>query len=160
MWALGRTSGTEANGFGTVTTLEFIVEDDLAGIKSTSGIVPFTIELDGAQGMSVTGETFSMPGTRVTMYIDYGNQEVPFSADRLTIWPNPSRGVFNAHLNGQEEMLAAQLYASDGRLIRAWDGIDPDRQRFVVSPDLVGTYILRIQTTAGVVSKKIQLIGQ
>jgi len=156
---VARTSGTEANGFGIINTLETIIEEDLAGFKSSSGIVPFTIDLSGASGISSNGQTFDLPDGTVTMYVDYGNRKVPFSADRLIVWPNPAQGVFNIHLNGDEEMQSAELYSMDGRMIQSWNHLDPDRHRMIVSPDLKGAYLLRVMTTAGAVTKKIQLLG-
>lgn len=154
-----RTSGTTASGFGVINTLEIIVDEDLAGFKSNNGIIPFQIHLHGAKGISTTGETFDLPEAVVTMYADYGNREVPFGPDRLTVWPNPNKGVFNVHLNGDEKMLSARLYSADGRLIQTWEEIDADRERIIVDQPAQGVHILQVLTTAGAVSKKIQLMA-
>lgn len=156
---LARTSGTDAHGFGVINTVEIIVDEDLSGFKSSNGIVPMLVTIDNIQGISSNGEQFSMPGTEVIIYVDYGNRPVPFNEDRITVWPNPAQGVFNVHLNGDAEMQSAQMYSMDGQLIETWKEIHPDKQRFIVDYYQRGAYLLRIKTTQGVATKKIQLLG-
>jgi hypothetical protein len=157
---ISRTNGTTSNGYGIVSTVSFIVEEDLAGIKSKNGIRPFKFSLDQAVGMSGNGQTYDLPESEVTLYLNMGQPKVPFSADRLTVWPNPNQGVFNVHLNGEEEMLSASLWSVDGRPVMNWPNIDPDHQRLVMDEYLSGMFILRVETTAGVVTKKIQVLNR
>ena len=157
---IARTNGSVSHGNGIVSTLEFIVEEDLAGIRSESGYLPYKINLKNAVGMSGSGQTFALPDSEVTLYLNVGKQDLPFNVDRVTVWPNPNRGVVNVHLNGQEKMLAASLHSLDGKKIYTWNHIDPDHQRLVMDESLSGIYILRVETTAGAVAKKLHILNR
>lgn len=157
---ISKTNGRISNGFGLVSTIEFIVEDDLSGFERKDGIVPYKINLRDAVGMSGSGSAYALPDTEVTLYLDLGRREVPFTADRVTIWPNPSRGVVNVHLNGQEKLLSAELWTIDGRFVQSWRGLSPDHDRLVMNEDLSGMHILKIETTAGAVAKKLHILNR
>lgn len=158
---IARTNGSVSSGFGIVSTLEFIVEETLHGIKSDNGIVPFKLNLNEAIGMSGSGATYSLPDAEVTLYLHLGDRKRPFTADLVTVWPNPSRGVVNVHLNGSEKMLSASLWSADGKRLQTWKDIHPDHQSLVVNDEnLSGMFILRVETTAGAVAKKLQLINR
>lgn len=157
---VARTNGSVSSGYGVISTLEFIVDDDLYGFRYEDGVLPLTINLRDAVGMSGSGATYSLPDAEVTLYLNVAGYELPFNADRVTVWPNPARGVVNLHLNGTEEMLSASLWTMDGRLVQTWKEIDADHQRLVMDENLSGMYILRVETTAGAVAKKLQLINR
>ena len=157
---IARTNGSASHGSGIVSTLEFIVEEDLAGIRSSNGIRPFKINLRDAVGMSSSGTEFALPDTEVTLYLNIGQPTAPFNADRITVWPNPSRGVVNVHLNGKEEMLSASLWSLEGKMVDSWDAINGDYDRLMINESISGFYIMKIETTAGAVAKKIHILGQ
>ena len=76
-----------------------------------------------------------------------------------TIRSTAAWGVVNVHLNGNEKLLSASLWSVDGRYVDSWSYLNADHDRLVMDEDLSGLFILKIETTAGTVAKKLHILG-
>ena len=74
------------------------------------------------------------------------------------IFPNPGSDALNIHFNGRNTILAYKLFDSMGNLIETNDEINTQSHTINTEAYPTGMYVLRLVTTEGVISKKIQII--
>ncbi len=90
--------------------------------------------------------------------IDYNSYDFNLSIDSLTIFPNPSDGVFSVHIVlNQEDALFAGIYRSSGILLHSFELMEADEYNIEISPEVVdlpnGEYVLRVVGGGGAARK-------
>ena len=158
--ALSRGSGVTASGHGVISTMTFIVVDDIEGIRPPGDRVPLTIGVNHAGSVNGAGHALGMDGTGTTIYLNLGSGEVEDDIeDKLFIYPNPaSDQTINIHLNGKRAIRSLKLYDLTGRLISTRDNINDKHYDLDISNLHNGMYFVRVIASDGVVGKKFEVI--
>ena len=153
-----RAQGNVVSGYGPVATLSFIVEDDLAGIRSDDNEITFSVTLNDGISYSSTGERLEIPGDKHEFTVKIVNEEddSPYDlAKSVLLYPNPTADQLNIYVNGENTIYEVQLYALSGQLILSekFDGIQYNSD---ISRLQSGLYLVKIVTEKGAITKKLE----
>ncbi len=156
-----RTNGFGVSGYGKIGTIKFvsfIIEDDVDIIR-TGGELQNIISIVNPIGMDSQGRYIEMPETSFEAPLFYSSDvEERVSPDDLTVYPTPSSGIVNLKLDGYNEILNFNIYSISGKALVNSGKIDSIAHQMDLSHLIDGIYILRVQTTKGVITKKIQIV--
>jgi len=156
---LTRIGGIGASGFGPIASCDFIVEDDIDGLKLKSDIIPIKIELSGAKAMDQNGNTFNLPSTSKTIYLDLRKNEKPPLVKELNVFPNPAEDYVNVHLNGDNTIEIINIYTSKGVLIDSYDLNNSSNQiRLETNNYNTGIYFIEVTTPKGKTAQRFEVI--
>ncbi len=160
--AITRTSGKAVHGYGIIGTIRFIVVDDLPGFKIGQGQVQLPIQLQGGTFMLGSGYMGALPGAQTQVTLRWGattKEDVPVTdASLLKAYPNPARDVLDLHINGwSNEFNRVQLFTLAGQMLYDSGQIWAKHWQMSVRDYPPGMYVVRAITTAGTISKKIQV---
>ena len=110
-------------------------------------------------GLSDAGEAITLPfiTDEVVINLDRPEQYFPFDPSQMIVYPNPSNGIVNLHLNGGHEIFTVELYNLMGQKLIERQGIFSNSDHLDVQNLNAGSYILRIQTSGGVVTQLIEV---
>lgn len=148
--------GTSGNG--KIGQIKFIVEDEAEGFRSKDDFIIRRIYVNNITLEDAEGEQFLLPETYLDVKINLNkNTPVP-SEEKLLIFPNPGRDAINIHFNGRNTILAYKLFDGMGNLIETKDEVNTQSHTINTETYPTGMYVLRLVTTEGVISKKIQIL--
>ena len=157
--AYTRTSGKPASGIGIIGIMTFIVTDDINGVRTPDGRVPLKIGVNSVSSMASSGLTYDVIGNAATVYLTAATQDDSSPEDHVFVYPNPSSGdLLNVHANGDRALRQVELYDLSGSLIASWHDLTEKHFSPDVSKLQTGLYVLRITTTDGVVSRKVEIV--
>ncbi|HNG88754.1 MAG TPA: Ig-like domain-containing protein [Saprospiraceae bacterium] len=154
--AFTRTNGLSGTGFGPVGRVEFIITDILdvgkPGRKGSMQVI--------AEGLEALSEQGLLTGERTQLDIplrlaDAGPAHVQESD--LLLYPTPAQEHLTLHLNGTDAMTAIEVLDAAGRCVYRCDAPQPEHQVLDLSTLPAGCYAVRVQTTTGLVVKRVQL---
>jgi len=151
--AFSRTSGIPVSGYGTVATVDFIVEEDIQGIRAEDEILPMEFHLEGIKVTGIGGETFTLPPFTKTIYLDLRKDEQPKQVLDVVLYPNPANDQIFIHSNRGIDISKVQILALDGSILQSRD-IDFTTARIDVTGLQQGLYIARVETDQGISFKK------
>lgn len=158
-----RTSGQAVHGYGIIGTASFIVVDDLPGFKiGNKKSVQLPIRIEGGTLMLGNGLMGALPpvDTEVTLRWE---DEAPkglemIDASKLKIYPNPATDIVDFHLNGVGNAFQrVQVYSITGQMLYDSGEVQARHWQLDVSDFTPGMYVVRAITTAGTISKKLQV---
>lgn len=153
-----RANGNVVSGFGLVATISFIVEDDIAGIRSDSDQIPFTLTLNNGVGYNSTGERVDIPGDSYTYILDLSKDDATPLNESTFLFPNPATDELNVHVNGSNRILEVEMYNLTGQLVSSSNEIQLKQYVANVNHLSTGFYFARIKTLEGVVTKPFEVI--
>ncbi|TVR78343.1 MAG: T9SS C-terminal target domain-containing protein [Saprospirales bacterium] len=166
-FALTRMDGIGAIGFGIITEVGFIIEDDIDGFRRFPGdeeIFRVGVSLNNVTGFFAGAREYRLPETSSHFDIIIPGREMrpEFSEDLLHLFPNPagSSDQIQLHLNGGYQIKSIELYDMKGRPIMKLDDIYSNRHHFTMDQLATGLYLIRVTTDAGPVTKKLQWIAE
>ena len=155
-----RVTGSPATGAGMISTMTFIVVDDIEGFRPPGLKLPLTIGVNSVSGVNHSGRTMFLDGTGATIYLG-GNtpQKAAPIDDKLFIYPNPASGEqLNIHLNGQRSISEIQIFSMTGQLMASHSDIEDKHFDLPIASLNDGMYVARVVATDGVVSKRFEVI--
>lgn len=162
-FALTRTDGFGAAGFGLVTQVSFVAEDDIDGLRWTGESETQIIEvlLDAPIAYFANGAEFRLPAANALIEMVRPGRDVQraFSDDLITVYPNPTsanNGV-NIHVNGGYSIEKVEVYDLQGRMMQNVQNVNGNNTRLPLDELNSGLYILRISTDGGQVTRKLSL---
>ena len=156
--AFTRTNGIPVHGNGIVTTISFIVEDEIDGFKSSSDRIPFEIQISDASYVDALGNKRALPDSKTTVYLDISrddNNEVLI--DDVIVYPNPTKDDVRFHVNGNDLLTEILLFDNFGRLIDKINNIESNDYRMRVDHLPQGIYHVRVTTSKQSITEKIQI---
>ncbi|TVQ50116.1 MAG: T9SS C-terminal target domain-containing protein [Saprospirales bacterium] len=162
-FALTRTDGFGAAGFGLVTQVSFIVEDDIDGIRWVGESETQLVEilLDAPIAYFANGAEFQLPDTNafIEMLRPGRNAQKDFSDDLITVFPNPTLAgnEVNIHVNGGYSIELVEIYDLQGRMLHNVENINGNSTRLHLDELSSGIYLLRISTDGGIVTRKLSI---
>lgn len=166
-FGLTRIDGIGAIGFGIITEVGFIIEDDIDGFRRVPGeddIYRIGVSLNNVTGFFSGAREYRLPNA--TSFFDVivpGRDIQPeFSEDLLHLFPNPagSSDIVNLHLNGGYLINSVEVFDFQGRSVMKTEEINSNRHYFTMDNRASGLYLLRVTTDAGAVTKKLQWIAE
>ncbi len=156
--AFTRTSGLAASGFGNIGVAEFIVIDDLAGVRLKEADKTL-ISLNGLGYMSGTGQVAGLKGTGFEVRLGGGSEEGIATEEQLIVFPNPASEAVTLHLNGSEnQMERVMVYSMTGSLVYDSGKMTSKRMMVDVSGFVPGVYTVRVLANGAMLNKKIEVI--
>lgn len=152
--AITRSDAQSSTGAGKIATTCFIVEDDVNGFrgdqKAMAEFIPITTSR--AKSMDSKGNTFYIENAKIllpTVQAEDKEKPRPQVREDIIVYPNPTQGILNIHLNGPrdiEDIVVHDLYQ---RVVLDQKDIRSDRWSFDTSNLAAGLYILNIRTSEG-----------
>ncbi|MEO1055214.1 MAG: Ig-like domain-containing protein [Bacteroidota bacterium] len=156
-----RTSGLAATGHGIIGVLEFIVIDDVIGVRPTEGYS--TINISGNL-MNSGGQSSDLGSHTMTFSLglneDAQEEDLTVKLDDLKIFPNPSKAQVNVHLNGQDNLMERiSLYNMVGAQVYDSGTILAKRMQVAVADLNPGVYVMKVQTNGGeMLTSKVEVM--
>ncbi len=155
---LSRTSGYSASGYGDIGKLEFIVEDDVEGRDKAYRLANSNaISLHTILGFDGQMNYIQLPEYGTSFEIAYGEDATGLQNEDLRVYPNPTEGLLNLHLNGDNALQSYQLYTTTGHLVRQTKSLKGKNVAVQLYDLPTGIYILRVQTELGLITQKVQI---
>ncbi|MEZ4962040.1 MAG: Ig-like domain-containing protein [Saprospiraceae bacterium] len=156
-----RTSGVSASGYGNIGLVEFIVVEDINGLKLSNNST--TVNLNSSSLMNGNGQTFGLKGNSLTFYLDSnGEGDIATSGkSELVVFPNPAQQTVNLHVNGyNNEIGRIMLFDMVGKTVYDSGDILAKRSQLDVSSLNNGMYVVRVVTSTGeVLSSKVEVFN-
>lgn len=156
--AVARLGAKPKSGEGQISTLSFIVEEDVVGgfRVDSDGIIPIVVSISDAKVMGGDGQFYNVPGTETTVYINI-NERSPEDEGQLIVYPNPASDLANIHMNGDQEILSYEVYNVSGQKVQHIYNVNSKSDRINLSNFHSGIYILKATTTSGVKVAKFEV---
>ncbi len=152
--SFSRTSGIPVSGYGLVASVDFIIEDDVQGIKAGDEIIEMKFYLEPMVIQGLGGEQFTLPPFEKILYLDLRGRESIFDSKvDINVYPNPSRNEVFVHANNQVKIEKVQVINSNGQVIRS-EVINFETARLQVSDLVDGLYFIRVETASGTTVRK------
>lgn len=148
--------GTSGNG--KIGQIKFIVEDEAEGFKTKDDFIIRRIYVNNITLEDAEGEQFLLPESYLDVKINLNKKTPVPSVEKLLIFPNPARDALNIHFNGRNTIQALKLFDSMGNMIDSRNDINAQSHTLNTETLPTGIYVLRLVTTEGVISKKIQIL--
>ena len=103
--AFSKVGNKGVSGIGKISECDFIIEDDLIGIKRENiknNLIPVKIKLTSVSILTGNNESFRLPDSEITVYLrikdNYFKKDIP----NLNIFPNPAANEVQLYLDGDE----------------------------------------------------------
>ena len=158
--AFTRTSGIPTSGFGVIATLNFIVEEELDGLKDIEENRSITIPVFALDGIYEDGSgiRFKIPDSQAQFVLRKKSTIVEESNLTLLSYPNPANNVLNLFANGNQMIEGFTLINASGQIVRSLKSIS-DKNISIDLADLnEGMYILKTNTSAKTYTQKVVII--
>src|SRR5690606_339389 len=135
-------------------------------VESTPNNGSYTFTVPGGLGVTSTARLMIKAIDNVFLNINSKNFEINSNlgvedinkADALSIYPNPSNGVFNIELDAKAGMVSYAVYNLEGKLI-SQNNVNHAGGKFSQKLNLshlpTGTYVIQVSNGAEKVSKKL-----
>ena len=156
-----RASTTSATGAGKILIMTMIVVDDIDGWVPPGVTIPFTITASNIGGMGGDGHIRDMEDSEAMFFYRTPGDRLeddPLSIDdKLFVFPNPASDLINVHINGKRTIQSVEIYDMTGKLFSVTK-VETKQSSIDVSSFGSGNYVMRVVTTDGVVTRKIQIV--
>lgn len=155
--AFTRTNGISITGQGKVGRADFVITDIVWGGKSG---LPTTVRLAVDGPTMLWGDGSTSVGDRMELEIPLRRGDAPTTLREqdLLLYPSPTSGRLQIHLNGTDEMQAIHIFDALGRCVQRCDAPQPEHHVLDVSGLPAGVYVVQVRTDMGVVAKKVEVV--
>jgi hypothetical protein len=151
-----KANGNGASGYGVISTIVFIVEEDAEGFKNDDGIIEFPVTLESCFASDAAGNLYEVEGDKIWLTYDTGKPNPnPYN---LILYPNPAQDLVNVHLNGKTSIESINVFDPQGRLIRSYDNIDAKQHKIDVSALPMGLYYVQVLHEHGMMTETLSVI--
>ncbi|MBK8492037.1 MAG: cadherin-like domain-containing protein [Saprospirales bacterium] len=154
---LTRTSGFSDTGYGIVATLDFVIVEDIEGIRLKDDFID--LKLENIRAMNSAGKVVSLPDNaiRIPLRKDSGlaTQENP-----LVVFPNPANQYAQVHLNGKENLIQdIRLLTIAGSQVAEYRNLDLKDFVIPVYNLTPGSYFVQVRAQSGeLFTQKLQVV--
>lgn len=150
-----RTNGVSSDGYGRIGEVKFIIVDDLDPTRlPEKSIARISGSVMSGNGIAYTFE----PKEFAIKFKSTQKPEVDLAENELSLFPNPSSQVLNVQLQGNADILQIQILDLAGRLISQTPLSGVKKHEMDISNLSNGLFMIRVNTSAGVLSKKFEVI--
>jgi len=147
--AVTRFSKGSADGFGVIGAIEFIVEDEVQGLKRSSAeAASLVLEMSNIISVNEYGKYSSHPSIRerVQSSSEDETQDYGLTERSVVTFPNPTTGLVN--ISSKKALDKIEVIDAQGRLLQTHRTID-------LTPYDTGVYFLRLHSQDEILTKKI-----
>jgi len=152
-----RTSGYSDNGYGIVATLDFVIVEDIEGIRLKDDHLD--LKLENIRAMTGDGEMVSLPENTLRIPLRKEQNDNP-SDNPLVVFPNPADQYAQVHLNGKDNRIQdIRLFSITGTSLAEYRNLD--EKNFVLPLyDLTpGSYFVQVRAQTGeLFTQKLQVV--
>ncbi|MBK9735012.1 MAG: T9SS type A sorting domain-containing protein [Saprospiraceae bacterium] len=146
------------SGNGKIGQLSFIVEDELDGFKSTKPYITRRIKTENIGIELSEGERYLLPDTYVDVRINLDKSTPTPTEDKLLVFPNPAKQVVNLHFNGRNIIKAYKMADLYGNIVSQQSSLNDNALSILTASYPSGIYVLQVQTSQGLITKKVEII--
>ncbi len=107
--------------------------------------------------MGENGRLIRLPDQIAYVNIGRSDKAAVLDPAALLTYPNPSEDFINVHLNGKNQLLSMRLYNTDGTMVSEIKNSDQKHQLIDVQNLTNGLYLLKVETSLGPISKKLEV---
>ena len=158
-FAMSRTNGLTASGYGGVGHITFIITEDFNGIRGSED-PSIRVDLAHAYAMNSAGQYVRLNDVAIDIPVILEERNAPLTPDMLIAFPNPTSHLLNLHMNGGYEIQEVGLYSMLGQRVLYTSNLSDRNHRMDVYGVPAGTYIVRVMTDKGPVSKKVIIVRE
>ena len=154
-----RTSGYSENGYGVVAAMEFIIVDDIDGIRPRDQFIE--LKLNNITAMNSAGQTFSLPGSTIKIPIRTAEEEQPeLSENDLKVFPNPAENYVNLYLNGADKTIEeVKVFKLTGEMLQTHNSLLQKHVLIDTHSLPTGLYLAQVIANDGtVLTKKFEVV--
>ena len=151
--AVSRANKEVISGHGLVSTVGFVIKEDIAGFKGDEQI-PLLLHLKNIRVSDKNGDSYSLPDAYQTIYVRLHQKE---NNVKLVTFPNPTSDQLTVHLNGGGDLKSLILYSITGQQILENRSVSGRDHQLDLSTLPTGLYVLQAQTSTGLLTQKIQV---
>ena len=155
--AFGKANGFNANGYGIIGQLSFIVEEEAEGFKTDGQATTrqIKIQTDNIEIEDPRGNRFALEPsqTNVTLLLRPSADQI--SDENLKVYPNPVNDQLTVFVEEQAKIEQLILYNAFGQFAGKYEGEGSSFQRLSLGSLTSGFYILSVQTDKGLVSTRL-----
>lgn len=152
-----RTSGFSETGYGIVATLDFVIVEDIEGIRLKDNFID--LKLENVRAMNSAGDVVSLPERSLRIPLRSSND--PISQNNpLLVYPNPADQYVQVHINGKENQIQdLRLFTSTGSLVGEFRNVN-SKDFVLPAYDLTpGSYLVQVRSVTGeVFTSKLQVV--
>ena len=154
---LTRTSGYSDTGYGIVATLDFVIVEDIEGIRLKDDFID--LKLENIRAMNSAGQVASLPGSSIRIPLRKDNTNVP-QENPLVVFPNPANQYAQVHLNGKENLIQdIQLFTITGKQVAEYSNLNLKDFVLPVYDLTPGSYFAKVRSQSGeVFTNKLQVV--
>ena len=157
--AYTRVAGTMASGYGLIGSVDFIIEDDIDGIRQGKSL-SFTLGVSESNAMNGNGSYSILQGEDLVIEIvQEDNSTDALDPADLALYPNPTYEFLNVHINGKNNFRTIEVLDITGRRHFIVED-NTDHALINVSMMEEGIYFLRAITDKGIVTKKFEVFSR
>jgi hypothetical protein len=160
--AFTRSGGSGVSGRGPIGQISFIVIDEHDGFKGNgfSKNISSRIWAEGIIFEDENGERVQVPDTYTDITIKKDNGPAQPTEDKLIVFPNPTSDWVYIHFNGRNTIYGYTLIDALGRVVVNNPSYKEQSLTLQTSDLVEGTYVLKVTSSAGVITKKFQVVRQ
>jgi hypothetical protein len=147
--AFSRIGFSGITGIGAIATCDFIVEDDIDGLKRCTNLkkIPFDIKISNITIANGAGNTSRIPDIETTVYLNLkGNNNGINEATDIILYPNPTKDNVNIFLDGNDNISGYRIYNSLGMLMSDTKTDESKKANIDLSTFNNGIYLIEIYT--------------
>lgn len=151
-----RTSGVSDTGYGLVAQLDFVVIEDIEGVRPQDNYLD--LRLTDIVAVNSAGNSFALPDAHTRLKLRLNDELEPAQAS-VVLSPNPATDNLQIHLNGSgKEMQTVSIYNLMGQLVAS---IPVSGKSFALPVQNLpnGIYLLQVESTEGdLISEKFEIL--
>jgi hypothetical protein len=149
-----------SSGSGKIGQISMVIDDEIEGFKSSAEFITMPIILDQIETEDIDGHRYAIEGS--TIELKYRRKKITEptpTEEKLMIYPNPARDYVNIHFNGRNTIKGYKMTDLMGHVVTQNTSYDEQSSSISTSNLPSGTYIIQVTSTAGVITKKIEIIN-
>jgi len=157
-----RTNGISVSNFGPAGKVEFVIADEIAGIRSANLKDGIKFYSDNLYGVTSTGQYVKFKAEELIIPIktnEQNFQELEFTENHLVIYPNPVQDVLQFEALGNNVIENYSIIDITGKTLRSVPFVnDNPIQKADISSFNNGVYFLSVMTNNGLQTKKFEVL--
>ena len=153
-----RANQKSLSGHGIVSKVGFVIREDIVGFRASGNRIPVQIHMHDIIISGADGQEYQLPDQFATLYLNVTPNSRPTTEKDLVVFPNPTSDRLRIHLNGYQHMIQeVNLFNIHGQQIKQIKDVQNKQLQIDVHTLPTGMYILRVNTSKGIITKKIEV---
>ncbi len=159
--AVSRISNASTDGIGLIGTLEFIIEEEVQGLKKRFSINSFTQELIAMTdiiSVNEKGQFKKHPKQSKVITINSGNDDIKEDlSSKVDVYPNPTSSIFTIDADNLN-IDRVEIYDALGQKISSSTISQSYKYEVDLTSVIQGVYFVKVFSQGEIITKKIQKI--